>query len=153
MARTVNQHNRSTTEVQKTTARRKAAGQAARRKVPPLPVGLGAAGQTTWTHVWTTCPWLGAPHTQIVERLAELNDERAELRAELATTGRTVEGSKGQPVQSPLLEALRSIEVSINRTERQLGIAVTAHRAATMADEARLETIETDVTAILEAMQ
>ena len=139
MARTTAARQAATSNAERARARAGAAATASTRKAPKAPTGLGEAGKEAWTLVWTQCPWISDEHALVVRRLAEAYDDRADLKAELKKSGHMVKGSMGQPVESPLLGSIRAAEVSINRIERQLGIAVLASRAAVVADEVLAE--------------
>jgi hypothetical protein len=110
---------------------------AAKRPVPPVPAGLGPAGSATWQHCWSTAPWLTPAHAQIVQRLAEAVEERAELRAAIATDGRLIEGRKGMML-NPLVAALRSVEIAISRLEHSIGLSINPSRAAMVVDECNI---------------
>jgi phage terminase small subunit len=128
-----------TTQGQRDRARRAAAVERSSRSVPKAPTGLGQTGRDVWGRTWRTCPWLDDTHYLVVVRLAESYDERAELRTEIRTNGRTAVGSTGQPVEAPQIATLRACEVGINRIERQLGIAVSQTRAAAVRDDMNAE--------------
>jgi len=74
-------------------------------------------------------------HRLPVERLAILNEELHQLRERVREEGWTSTGSMGQPAVNPHVAVMRSAEVAISRLERQLGISVTSHRAATITDD------------------
>jgi P27 family predicted phage terminase small subunit len=91
-------------------------------KAPAPPRTLKAPGRAAWQAVFAQCSsWLTESDDTIVERLASLHDERAELQSAIAKAGRTARGSQGQVVTHPLIEQLRAVEASISRVEQTLG--------------------------------
>jgi hypothetical protein len=116
-------------------AHRQRARSTAKRHLPDPPAGLSDAGLARWSSTWRQCPWLEAAHEPVVQRLAELEDERTALRAALDESGLVVKGSRAQPVLNPLFDAVRTLEVAMTRCEKQLGISVLASRAATISDD------------------
>ena len=98
-------------------------------KAPAPPRSLGGPGAKAWKAVWAQCaPWLTEGDRDVVERLARLHDERAELLALIKRAGRTSRGSTGQLVTHPYVDQLRAVETSILRHEQVLGVGA-AHRA------------------------
>jgi P27 family predicted phage terminase small subunit len=98
-------------------------------KQPAPPRTLGAVGRATWKSTWTQCAsWLTLGDAPIVERLARLDDERAELLEVISVSGRVAKGSMGQQVTHPHVDQLRQVEASILKHEQVLGIGP-LHRA------------------------
>jgi len=92
-------------------------------KVPAPPKRLGPAGRSAWRTAWRQCSaWLTDSDAALVERCAELADERAALREAIEKTGRTTRGSQGQLVDHPLVSQLRQVEALILKTEAVLGV-------------------------------
>jgi P27 family predicted phage terminase small subunit len=98
-------------------------GPSARASAPPrVPSGLGEEGRAAWTAAFAS-PWLGSDADRgLVRILADLFDERAELRALIVEGGRIATGSKGQPVSAPAVEQLRQVEAGIARMAMALGL-------------------------------
>jgi P27 family predicted phage terminase small subunit len=97
-------------------------------KAPAAPRKLGKTGQNVWRAALRQCPWLTEGDLPVLERYAELCDERAELSEAVKSVGRVTRGSQGQLVDHPFVSQLRQVETLILRHEQVLGIG-SIHRA------------------------
>lgn len=71
------------------------------------PVGLGEAGSGLWDDVTGVFTFDDPRELHALEEACLLADDLARLRDELAGASLVVKGSTGQPVESPLLGAIR----------------------------------------------
>src|SRR5262245_10342976 len=91
--------------------------------VPAYPSGLRKLGKATWDRLWRVGgAWL-SPSTDwdIMVRLCQAHDERAELRRDIRKKGRYTTGSMGQEVTHPAVLQLRTVEGLITRWESLCG--------------------------------
>jgi P27 family predicted phage terminase small subunit len=89
---------------------------------PPTPAALGPTGEAAWSAIWGSFTWTASIDRSLVERYCRLLDQYEELVALLAASGWTARGSRGQPVVHPHAEALRAVEIALQRHEERLGI-------------------------------
>jgi P27 family predicted phage terminase small subunit len=90
---------------------------------PPAPSGLLAASTRAWSTLWGS-PLASAflpSDLPALSRLFELRDERVRaFRA--ARKARVVQGSKGQPVLSPMVGYVASLDAEIRNLEDRFGL-------------------------------
>jgi len=92
------------------------------------PPDLGKAGRSLWSKVTSTLVFDDPRETISLRQACLLEDDLARLRAELVDSPLIVEGSTGQPVETPLLGAIRN---AVSLQAKLLGsIAIDASDAA-----------------------
>jgi len=92
------------------------------------PPELGKAGRALWSKVTATFEFIDPRELVALRHSCLLEDDLARLRAELVDSSLIVEGSTGQPVETPLLGAIRN---AVSLQARLLGsIAVDSDQAA-----------------------
>jgi P27 family predicted phage terminase small subunit len=96
---------------------------------PKPPARLGKTGRDTWQRTWTSCAaWLNLSDYRLIERLAQLADDREAMRTIVAQDGLMTLGSTGQWRAHPLLTEIRAIEAAMLRIETELGIGPLARK-------------------------
>jgi len=78
------------------------------QKVARAPVGLDVAGKALWHAVAEAFDFEDPREKHALRMACELADDVARLRSELAGSPLVTVGSTGQPVESPLLGAIRN---------------------------------------------
>ena len=99
--------------------------------MPAVPRGFLKQTRDLWIIYWTSpSAMLVSPeHLPIVERLFESYDERERARRAVRKFGRVVKGSRGQPVEHPLLRYIKDREAEIRQLEDRLGLSPRASQA------------------------
>lgn len=104
------------------------------------PAGLGKAGRALWRDVLTPVTLENPMEVQALTEACRLADDLVRLREQLATSELVVQGSTGQPVENPLLGAVRlavalqakllgSISIEVDASARsRAGRALAAQR-------------------------
>jgi hypothetical protein len=78
------------------------------QKVARAPVGLDTAGKSLWRAVAEAFDFDDPREKHALAMACQLADDVARLRSELAGSALVTVGSTGQPVESPLLGAIRN---------------------------------------------
>lgn len=78
------------------------------QKVARAPVGLDLAGKALWHDVVDAFDFDDPREKHSLKMACQLADDVARLRSELAKSDLVTVGSTGQPVESPLLGAIRN---------------------------------------------
>lgn len=78
------------------------------QKAERAPVGLDAAGKALWRAVAEVFRFDDPRERHALKMACQFADDVARLRAELAQSDLVTVGSTGQPVESPLLGAIRN---------------------------------------------
>jgi P27 family predicted phage terminase small subunit len=97
------------------------------RSVAPAPEHLDSERRRLWETLWKRCPWLDddLDREAVLRYLDDLTEREGLLEA-LTAEGRTVEGSKGQRVTSPLVAQLRQVNAELGQIEGALGLTSAA---------------------------
>jgi hypothetical protein len=74
----------------------------------PAPRALGKAGKALWSAVTTAISFDDPREIHALRQACLLEDDIAQLREELKASDLIVQGSTGQPVESPLLASIRN---------------------------------------------
>lgn len=74
---------------------------------PKRPGGLGKAGRDLWRDLTTVITFTDPREVVAVTQACRLADDLERLRAQLDESELVVQGSTGQPVESPLLASIR----------------------------------------------
>ena len=96
--------------------------------MPKIPPELGEAGIELWQQVTDDITFSDPREMVALEQACLLADDLKRLRCELTDSSLVVKGSTGQPVETPLLGAIRAA-VSLQSKLLQ-SIAITADQAA-----------------------
>lgn len=76
--------------------------------MPKPPPELGKAGRALWNKVTGTLDFADPRELVSLRQACLLEDDLSRLRAELVDSALVVKGSTGQPVETPLLGAIRN---------------------------------------------
>jgi P27 family predicted phage terminase small subunit len=99
--------------------------------IPDAPSDLGVAGLASWGDAWRL-PWAYESDRAVIEQLARLEDERAELRADVDARGpvltKPLTTSRGEVVgdeayANPAIRELRRLDQSILPLRDRLGLS------------------------------
>lgn len=90
-------------------------------KIPPAPPGLARGGRRKWREAHEKYVFTPA-ETAILERICRQIDRLERLDGEISASPVVVDGSRGQPVPSPLLAEIRLQELALGKLVKLLAL-------------------------------